>query len=298
MPQHDSQKTRVTKLIDDGPKEGRPSSPGETCIIIIYGPDIGRRIPLSSANFEIGRSAKSDLFIDQESISRQHARISCDAKGQYFIEDLNSTNGTFVNDSAVKRQRLYDGDQIHIGRSILKFMTGENIEAHYHEEIYRLMTVDGLTQVFNRRYFDEAMEREFTRARRYARALSLVLFDIDHFKKINDTWGHLAGDGVLRQLVTALRPRLRRADIFSRTGGEEFGVILPEIDVEGARLTAEKLRQIAAEARLRFEQDTIRCTISLGVAMLEPQDTAVDQLYKRADERLYLAKERGRNRVV
>ena len=160
------------------------------------------------------------------------------------MADLNSTNGTFVNDDVVREQRLRDGDQVRIGRSILKFMTGENIEVHYHEEIYRLMTVDGLTQIYNRRYFNEALEREFNRSKRYDRALSLIVFDIDHFKRVNDTHGHLAGDNLLRQIATAVKPRLRREDIFARTGGEEFGILVPEIALDGARITAEKVRRI------------------------------------------------------
>jgi diguanylate cyclase (GGDEF)-like protein len=286
----------VTKIVE-GARDSRPSRPGDACIVVIYGPEIGRRIPLGTAPFEIGRSSKNDLFIDQESISRHHARITFDGT-DYIINDLNSTNGTFVNDDIVNEQRLRDGDQVQIGRSILKFMTGENIEAHYHEEIYRLMTVDGLTQIFNRRYFDEALEREFNRSKRYARALSLVLFDIDHFKRTNDTHGHLAGDGVLRQLVTALKPKLRREDIFARTGGEEFGVLLPEIGLDGAAVTAEKLRMIAEIAPIRFEQQMIPVTISLGVAMLSGDDMTGEALYKRADEKLYAAKQGGRNRVA
>jgi diguanylate cyclase (GGDEF)-like protein len=293
---HDSQKTRVT-ITTIGGDDTRPSRPGEACIVVIYGPEIGRRVPLSTAAFEIGRSSKCDLFIDQESISRHHARITFDGSG-YTIADLNSTNGTFVNDGQVKETRLRDGDQIQIGRSILKFMTGENIEVHYHEEIYRLMTIDGLTQIFNRRYFDEALEREFNRSRRYRRDLSLILFDIDHFKRINDTWGHLAGDNLLRQLVTALRPKVRREDIFARTGGEEFGVLLPEINADGARTTAEKIRKIAEVSPLRYEQHVIPVTVSLGVAQLTESDGSGEVLYKRADTNLYAAKQGGRNRVI
>src|SRR5262245_23956090 len=121
-----------------------------------YGPELGRRAPVDRATFEIGRSAKSDLAIDQEAVSRHHARITWDGS-RHLIEDLGSTNGTFVNDQPVQRGALRDGDQIKIGRSILKFMAGDNIEANYHEEIYRLMTIDALTQAHNRRYFNEAL---------------------------------------------------------------------------------------------------------------------------------------------
>ncbi len=199
MGQYDSERTRVTQ-IHQGKQAEEPARPGEACVVVIYGPELGKRLQLGTAPFTIGRSSKSDLFLDQESVSRNHARVSFDGT-QYWIADLQSTNGTFVNDEPARDQRLRDGDQIRVGRSILKFMTGENVEMHYHEEIYRLMTVDGLTQVFNRRYFNEALEREFNRSKRYERALSLIVFDIDHFKRCNDTYGHLAGDNLLRLLV-------------------------------------------------------------------------------------------------
>jgi diguanylate cyclase (GGDEF)-like protein len=294
----DSERTRVTK-IQNAPTGGGANAarPGEACIIVIYGPELGKRVQLGTAPFEIGRSSKNDLFLDQESISRHHARITFDGT-QYWVADNNSTNGTYVNDEQVREQRLRDGDQIRIGRSILKFMTGENIEVHYHEEIYRLMTVDGLTQVFNRRYFNEALEREFNRSKRYDRALSLIGFDIDHFKRVNDTHGHLAGDNLLRQIATAVKPRLRREDIFARTGGEEFGILLPEIAADGAMIIAEKVRRIVESTPLRYEQQVIPVTVSLGVSQMLPTDTVAEELYKRADERLYEAKQGGRNRVV
>jgi diguanylate cyclase (GGDEF)-like protein len=291
----DSERTRVTRITElaAGPDAGRP---GDACIVVIYGTELGRRVQLGSAAFEIGRSSTNDLFIDQESISRHHARISFDGAA-YWATDLGSTNGTYVNDEPVgAQQRLRDGDQIRIGRSILKFMTGENVEVHYHEEIYRLMTVDGLTQIFNRRYFNEALEREVNRSKRYSRVLSLIAFDLDHFKAINDTYGHLVGDSVLRLVAAAVKPRLRREDIFARTGGEEFAVLLPEIGIEGAVVTAEKIRSIAQNTPLKHEQEQIRCTVSLGVATLL-DDAAPEDLYKRADERLYEAKLGGRNKV-
>ena len=285
----------MTKRPPDEPGGG--GGHGEACIIVIYGPELGKRLPLGNATFGIGRSAKNDLFLDQESISRQHARITFDGS-RHWVQDLNSTNGTYVNDKLVQETELSDGDQVRIGRSILKFMTGENIEVHYHEEIYRLMTVDGLTQVYNRRYFNEALEREFNRSKRYSRALSLIVFDIDHFKKVNDTHGHLAGDNLLRHLAFAVRSRLRREDIFARTGGEEFAILLPEIVLDGARATAEKARRIVEQTPLVFDKQTISCTVSLGVAMGEDADSSPEDLYKRADERLYEAKQAGRNRIV
>ncbi len=292
----DSEQTRVTRIHADELEKASDGPPGDACIIVIYGPDLGKRMPLGTAPFEIGRSSKSDLCLDQESVSRHHARITFDGQC-HWVQDLASTNGTYVNDELVREKRLRDGDLLRVGRSILKFMNGENIEVHYHEEIYRLMTVDGLTQAYNRRYFDEALEREFNRSRRYARDLSLIVLDIDFFKRVNDTYGHLAGDSVLRHLAAAVKPRLRRDDVFARTGGEEFGILLPEIGLDGGRLTAEKVRRIVETTPFRHEQQVIPCTVSLGVAVLGGNETA-EGLYKRADERLYEAKQQGRNRVA
>lgn len=291
----DSERTRVTRL---GKAQGPViTGAGGACIVVIYGPELGKRIELGAAPFQIGRTAKNDLFIDQESVSRNHARITFDGR-THWVKDLKSTNGTFLNDEAIDERPLRDGDQIRIGQTILKFMTGENVELAYHEEIYRLMTVDGLTQIHNRRYFDEALEREINRSKRYQRVLSLIAFDIDHFKHVNDTHGHLAGDGLLRQVTAAIKSRLRREDVFARTGGEEFGIVLPELTLEGARQVAEKVRRIVETMQVRYEQAVIPCTVSLGVAATDGTESTGKELYKRADDNLYAAKEGGRNRVV
>ena len=175
-------------------------------------------VVLDGHDLEIGRSIKCDLSIDQESVSRKHARITWDG-ARYKIADLGSTNGSYVNDELAQERVLRDGDQLKIGRTIFKFIVGGNVESVYYEEIYRLMTVDGLTDLHNKRYFTEAMEKELSRAKRYERTFSLVLFDIDHFKKINDTYGHLAGDSVLRQLGALVKGRVRHTDRRSRTQG-------------------------------------------------------------------------------
>jgi diguanylate cyclase (GGDEF)-like protein len=297
VPPRDSDRTSITRVTEAPSGLSVALRKGDACIVVIYGPELGKRIHLGSAPFEIGRSSKNDLFLDHESISRHHARITFEGS-DHLIEDLNSTNGTYVNDEQIRRQRLRDGDQMRIGRSILKFMTGENVEVHYHEEIYRLMTVDALTQIFNRRYFNEALDREFNRSRRYARALSLIVFDIDHFKHVNDTYGHLAGDNLLRQLAAAVKQRLRREDVFARTGGEEFGVLLPEVGLDGARATGDKVRRIVEATQVKHEQQLIACAISVGVSTLGDNDVSGEELYKRADQRLYEAKQGGRNRVA
>ncbi len=218
----------------------------------------------------IGRSSKCDIQIDQESISRNHSKIVNTGKS-IMIRDLGSTNGTYVNDELVDEYVLRDGDLIKIGRTIFKFLSGGNIENAYHEEIYRLTTVDGLTQIFNKRYFLETLEREIARAQRYRRPLSLVMFDIDHFKKINDGFGHLAGDYVLKQLAQTVKRKIRREDCFARYGGEEFAIVLPEIDGANALPFAEKIRQIVEKTEFKFENTRIPVTISMGVASIDAE---------------------------
>jgi diguanylate cyclase (GGDEF)-like protein len=279
-----------------------PLGTEEAFLIIIYGVELGKRVPLSRANFDIGRSSKNDLTLDEDAVSRHHARIVWDKNDAHRIVDLDSTNGIAVNDVRVKEAPLADGDQIRIGRTILKFMTGANVETHYHEEVYRLMTVDALTKAYNKRYFDEALERECNRAKRHDRPLSLVLLDIDHFKAKNDTYGHMAGDAILRQIAQAVGPKLRREDIFARVGGEEFAVLLPEVPLAGARITAERIRKMVESAVIVVDGDTlgerVACTVSCGFACFDPNAPTPEALYKEADAFLYKAKSSGRNCIA
>ena len=270
----------------------------DAALVVIYGLDLGRKFDLAREETVIGRSSKSDIQIDQESVSRSHAGITNSREG-VRIRDLGSTNGTFVNDELVEGQReLRNGDFVKIGRTIFKYIAGGNIEAAYHDEIYRLTTMDGLTQIYNRRYFDEQLERELSRSRRYERVLSLVLLDIDHFKGVNDKYGHLAGDSVLKQLASSVRTKIRREDVFARYGGEEFAVLLPEVSLGGTRQLAEKVRKLVEKQRFEFDRQVIPVTVSVGIATLEPHHREAGDLVREADEKLYEAKTSGRNRVV
>jgi diguanylate cyclase (GGDEF)-like protein len=268
----------------------------EACLVVIYGPDLGKKHSLESPSVTLGRSNKCDIQIDQESVSRAHSKVLNTGRA-IRIRDLGSTNGTYVNDELVEERTLADGDFIKIGRTIFKFLSSGNIERAYHEEIYRLTTVDGLTQIYNKRYFTEALSREIARATRYRRELSLVMFDLDHFKDVNDTHGHLAGDSVLKTLASTIKAKIRTEDIFARYGGEEFAIILPEIDKHNAHQFAEKVRRIVEATEFKFEATRIPVTISMGVATLDPEDPTAANLVKQADERLYDAKSDGRNCV-
>jgi diguanylate cyclase (GGDEF)-like protein len=149
-----------------------------------------------------------------------------------------------------------------------------------------------------KRYLLEALDKELMRARRHIRDLSFLMLDIDHFKKINDVHGHLAGDYVLKEVARIIQQRIRRDEVLARYGGEEFAVILPETTLEGAHALADGLREKIEESRFVFQSETIRVTISVGAALLHDSDRTSLDLIKRADEKLYEAKRSGRNRVV
>jgi diguanylate cyclase (GGDEF)-like protein len=296
---NDTSRFKVSSSRD---RPSREPSVREACLVVMYGESIGRRISLGAGPLTIGRSTESDLQFEEESVSRNHCRIdpTIGASGvpeAWSISDLHSTNGTYVNDRGVESAVLNHGDHLQIGRNILKFLVSGHIESAYHEEIYRLVTTDGLTNLPNRRAFEDAMQREFSRSTRYNRPLSLLVIDIDHFKKINDVHGHLAGDAALRQFATLLKVNLRRDDVAGRMGGEEFAVLLPEIDGVGAKITAEKLRQLTARHRFEFEGALMPLTVSLGVATRTAEDQDPMEIYRRADELLFTAKRAGRNRV-
>ncbi len=289
-----SNETRITKIKKD------LTVSSESCLVQIYGPELGKKWVLEDdvTTLTLGREDENDIVIDLDNVSRRHASVYGKG-GKFYVKDLGSTNGTYLNEDEVSAETvLRSGDLVKVGGAVFKYLSGGNIETLYHEEIYNLTICDGLTQIHNKRYFLEYLEREMGRCHRYNRSLSLVMFDIDHFKKINDTNGHLAGDYVLRELCAQVKPRIRREECFSRYGGEEFAVVMPEAGGENAKKLAEKIRKLVQDHRFRFEDKDIPVTISLGVADLTGDMTEPMQFIKVADQNLYKAKNGGRNRVV
>jgi diguanylate cyclase (GGDEF)-like protein len=287
--------TRVTKI--SSIKELAPVE-SECCIVQIHGPELGKKYTLQETEFTIGRGEDNHIVVDLDNVSRKHARI-LRRQGRMFVEDLRSTNGTYLNDAEVTQETLLrSGDLIKVGGSIFKFLTGDNVELQYHETIYTLTIVDGLTGVNNKRYFLEYLEREMGRCHRYGRPLTLMMFDIDFFKKINDVHGHLAGDYVLRELAQTVKRMVRKEQCFARYGGEEFALVVPEDGMDKARIFAEKIRQTIEKKQFTFENQDIPVTLSIGVADMAQEMTDPLQFIKVADANLYKAKKTGRNRVV
>ena len=272
----------------------------DACLVQIYptGPGMGSRLVLSGLSLVFGRDKDCDIQLEDHSVSRQHARIERGPDGHYVV-DLHSTNGTFINDRPATFTRLEDGHYLRIGNCIFRYLAGGNVESEYHEEIYRLTIIDGLTGIHNKRYLLEFLDRELARSARHKRPLALVLFDLDRFKAINDRLGHLGGDYTLRELVNCLRVTVRKEELFSRYGGEEFAVVLPETTAERAAEVAERIRQMVEAYPFSYDDQRFQVTISLGVVATHGDETLTPtDLIRQADHNLYLAKSAGRNRLI
>ena len=272
----------------------------QACLIHIYptGPALGTRYALGEGATVLGREDNCQIVIEDESVSRRHASIQSHG-GEFIILDLQSTNGTFVNEDRVSSHKLKDGDYLHIGNGIYRFLASGNLEAEYHEELYRLAIVDALTGVHNKRYFLEFLGRELGYSTRYHRCLSLAMIDLDRFKSVNDQMGHLAGDVALRDLAAYLKRTVRKGDLIARYGGEEFAVVMPETNSDGAWKFAERLRTLVESHPFRYEDKTFYMTVSVGVASSDGENWITsNEMIRQADEKLYQAKQEGRNRVV
>ena len=289
----DPANTTQRTLLSAGPDRPLPRS---ACLVVILGEGLGARMDIGAAPVLIGRSHEADLVIAHKSVSREHCRIWLDGDA-FRIRDLGATNPTRLNEVPITEAMLADGDHIVVGESLLKFIGQTSVEAHYHEEIYQLATLDALTELYNRRHFMEVLDKEISRALRHRRALALCIIDVDLFKPVNDTFGHIAGDEVLRRMAAVLRQHVRSDDIAARIGGEEFAVLLPEGSAEDAIAFAERLREAIAATIFSPGGAPRQITVSVGVASLRAPVTSRSQLLAAADAALYRAKHEGRNRV-
>lgn len=279
--------------------KSRQSSSSEGAVLVeIEGNDLGKTFKIKHEQIYIGRGENCDLMILHQSVSRKHAVISEEIIG-YSIEDLGSTNGVIVNDLAIKKVLLKDSDVIRIGDYSFKFLASENLETLYHQELYQLKNVDALTQCYNKRYFTRQFQYEYERMLRYRNQLGYAIIDLDHFKRVNDTYGHLAGDYILTNFAAIVREHIRKSDIFGRVGGEEFALIIPETSKKGIIVLAEKIRGIVEDYHFEYEGKSISITISMGVVSTDDFDPAVsiNRFIDTADQFLYRAKGSGRNQV-
>jgi diguanylate cyclase (GGDEF)-like protein len=276
-----------------------PATDREPTLVILTGTRMGLVHTLTGPT-TLGRSPECEIPLEDDGVSRMHARITM-RQGQPEIEDLRSTNGTYVDGVRVSTtSRLQEGSRVRIGGLTLKFAWQDRDALRAHQHMYDMSVRDGLTGLFNRRYFDERLESEHAFAVRHRSALSVLLCDIDHFKKVNDVHGHQAGDAVLRAVATELRERVRTEDVVARFGGEELAIIARGVDVHGTRHFAERMRAIVENLRIEFEGKIIGVTVSIGIAHSHagPTVSKAEGLVAAADGALYAAKRAGRNRAL
>jgi diguanylate cyclase (GGDEF)-like protein len=268
------------------------------CLVVIAGSAIGDKIPLAADRLVIGRQSHADICFDDELVSRNHAEILVQKDGGAVIRDLGSRNGTYCNERRITQEVLKDGDLLRIGGSVLKYLGPDSAENVYVSVMADRARLDGLTGLCNRRTFQEYLDRIFFRCRNLGEPLSLIVADLDFFKRVNDEWGHLAGDYVLQEIAALLKNSFRPTDLFARYGGEELGLILPYTTAKEAAVVGERMRTSVAAHEFVFEGRRISVTISLGVAELADNVGTPDVLLARSDKALYAAKQQGRNRTV
>ncbi len=270
------------------------------CLVQIRGAQLGRRIPLDKPELTLGRSSECDIVVPQDGVSRQHSVLFV-AERRVRIRDAGSKNGTWVQGDRLPDGAsavLTNGDVIHAGDASFKFLAHGDTEAAYHEAVYKMLTEDALTQVKNRRFLMDVLEREVARERRGSAGLALLLVDVDEFKRINDDAGHVHGDFVLREVAALLARSVRRADCIARYGGDEFAVVLTDSDRHGAEIFAERLRGQVEHERFELDGKTVPVTLSIGVAIWSPEIGSPAMFVNAADVALYAAKAAGRNRVA
>jgi diguanylate cyclase (GGDEF)-like protein len=247
----------------------------------------------------VGRHPSNRVRVEDPSISRFHARILRQGNG-WVLEDLGSQNRSYVGRQVAQREEIRDGQIVRFGpRVSFRFALADQHQQRLLRQLYESSTRDALTGAYNRRHFNDRLSAELAYALRHDANVALILIDIDHFKQINDTWGHPAGDAVLKRVAHNLQLRLRTEDLFARYGGEEFGVLLRGVHLAGATRLAERLRTTVAAVPTVWRGKPIPVTVSAGCATLRcGAPRSESGLLDTADRRLYLAKKRGRNRVI
>ena len=269
------------------------------CLTVLTGTATGQMFKLPRGEAYIGRAPDSQVRLLDDGVSRNHARLRLETDNPW-VEDCGSRNGTFVNGTRIhERTPLHEGDKIQLGRTtVLRFAYHDEIDESFHENLVSSALRDPLTRLFNKRYFLDRLDSELKFAKRHETSLSLLMIDLDHFKRINDTHGHLAGDAVLVKFATVLTRAVRNEDVVARFGGEELAIILRAIPLDPALHLAERLRRLLEQTETEFGGQILKATASIGAASY-PSTPAekIEDLIGAADKALYRAKEHGRNRV-
>ncbi|MBK8253944.1 MAG: GGDEF domain-containing protein [Polyangiaceae bacterium] len=298
-PDADVEDTRVANINELQQELRARSQRDRAYLIVLAGSNVGEMFRIEPGECVIGRAQTVQVRLLDDGISRKHARV-VQIGDKVYIEDLQSSNGTYLNGEPIQTAELKDGDKIRIGSTtVLKFSYHDQLDESFQQQMYDAALRDALTRAFNKKYFLDRLETEIAYARRHQQPLSLVMFDVDFFKRVNDTYGHIAGDYVLARLARLAATTVRTEDVFARYGGEEFGVICRGVGLMNAGVLAERLRTTIAGNTFEHEGQRLPVTISIGVAAYPEIDakTALE-LIAAADEALYEAKRTGRNRVL
>jgi two-component system cell cycle response regulator len=293
-----------TAVIHIGPGAARISEPVASVprflLVQVHGGQLGQVIGLHGAEMTVGRHPGCEVWVSDTGVSRRHAKFLWAGDG-YVLEDLGSANGTYVSGKRIDHHVLVDGEVVQFGGEIsYRYSVTDSKQEAMLLHLYEASVSDPLTGIYKRDHFDSRLVSEISFALRHGSELSMLLFDIDHFKKVNDGYGHPAGDAILQQLTAFIQPRLRTEDIFARYGGEEFVIVLRSSAIEQAASVAERLRQAIEQHGFDHGGLRIPITVSIGVAGLNDCDETAESpsLLAVADRRLYAAKRSGRNRVV
>ena len=279
----------------------------QPALVFLSGDLIAAPIPLERQEVILGRALAADVRINDTKISREHAKITVltderTGRTEYILTDLSSRNGTFLNGRRITEERLNNGDKISVGKHILRFDLHDEIDREYHRQIHRLLSHDDLTGLLSSRSFFSELRREAGRAKAENRPFCVLMMDLDFFKQVNDTYGHLTGSKTLEELGTCIMKSLRSGDAAARFGGEEFAAFLLDAELSQAMVAAERIRsevektQFTVVRRGTFNQKH-RVTISIGVSSFPEDSLDPIELVEMADSALYRAKHEGRNRV-
>lgn len=298
LPADEGEATRITSLASLAPELAARRQQLAAYVVVLQGTNVGEMHKIDGPEVVIGRAVSANVRLNDDGISRRHCRIIT-IGGQVLMEDLGSANGTVVNGELIQQHALQEGDKIRLGATtMLKFTYQDKLDESFQQQMLDAALRDGLTRAYNKKFFKDRLDTEFAYARRHNTLLSLVMFDVDHFKRVNDTYGHLAGDSVLVHLVRLAQATIRTEDVLARYGGEEFAIICRGIALLNAGILGERLRARVEQEVFECQGTRIPVTISVGVAALpEANATSAVDLVRDADTALYEAKRSGRNRV-
>ncbi|OWV00729.1 GGDEF domain-containing protein [Fibrobacter sp. UWR2] len=267
-------------------------------LIILYPQTQFKQIALEKGTVTLGRGQDADIRLDDELVSRKHCTLTFDGIN-VTVEDLGSTNGTFVDGQPVTRTVLDSDNRLQLGKMVMKVEFKDKSEEAFDRALYEAATIDPLTKISNRRNFFDRSLGELALARRNNYFVHTIMVDADHFKHVNDTWGHQCGDMVLKEIARILNEEKRECDLLARYGGEEFLLLLAGIGPEDARKSAERLRAAIEKHRFSWKDTIIPVTISLGLCTKQGEEIPkIEEMIAESDRLLYIAKEGGRNRVA